>query len=78
MTDPLAADPRSDGTDMVDAARRRMLREGWDLAVCLTDVPLRIAGVRSSPMRAPRTASRCSRFRRWEPCNCAAGHATPW
>lgn len=42
VTDPLAADPRSDGTDMVDAARRRMLREGWDLAVCLTDVPLRI------------------------------------
>ncbi len=42
VTDPLAADPRSDGTEMVDAARRRMLREGWDLAVCLTDVPLRI------------------------------------
>src|SRR5687768_8122288 len=42
VTDPLAADTRFDGTDMVDAARRRMLREGWDLAVCLTDVPLRI------------------------------------
>jgi hypothetical protein len=42
VTDALAADRRSDGTEMVDAARRRMLREGWDLAVCLTDVPLRI------------------------------------
>ena len=41
-TDPLAAYPRCDGSEMVDAARRRMLREGWDLAVCLTDVPLRI------------------------------------
>ena len=28
VTDALAADPGSDGTEMVDAARRRMLREG--------------------------------------------------
>src|SRR5258708_14721296 len=30
------------GTAMIDATRARMLREGWDLAVCLTDLPLRI------------------------------------
>jgi hypothetical protein len=27
---------------MIDAGRERMVREGWDLAVVLTDVPLRI------------------------------------
>jgi uncharacterized membrane protein len=30
------------GTAMIDAARERMLREGWDLAVLLTDLPVRI------------------------------------
>jgi hypothetical protein len=41
VTDALAA--RAEGaTAMIDAARERMLRERWDLAVCLTDVPLRI------------------------------------
>jgi hypothetical protein len=30
------------GTEVIDAARRRMMREGWDLAVVLTDVPLHI------------------------------------
>jgi len=27
---------------MIDMARERMLREGWDLAICITDLPLRI------------------------------------
>jgi uncharacterized membrane protein len=30
------------GTEMIDLARERMLQEGWDLAICLTDLPLRI------------------------------------
>lgn len=30
------------GTAVIDAARERMLREGWNLAVVLTDLPLRI------------------------------------
>ncbi len=30
------------GTEMIDRARERMLQEGWDLAICLTDLPLRI------------------------------------
>jgi hypothetical protein len=42
VTDDLAADARTGATGMIDAARRRMLDQGWDLAVCLTDLPLRI------------------------------------
>jgi hypothetical protein len=41
VTDELAAHG-SQGTALIDAARERMLREGWDLAVVLTDLPLRI------------------------------------
>jgi hypothetical protein len=41
VTDDLAARGTS-GTAIIDAARQRMLREGWDLAVVLTDLPLRI------------------------------------
>jgi len=40
-TDDLAARGTS-GTAIIDAARQRMVREGWDLAVVLTDLPLRI------------------------------------
>jgi uncharacterized membrane protein len=42
VADDLAADARAGATGMIDAARRRMLDEGWDLVVCLTDLPLRI------------------------------------
>ncbi|MCW3004340.1 MAG: hypothetical protein JWQ20_3638 [Conexibacter sp.] len=42
VADPLAATPGTPATQMIDAARRRMLRDGWDLAICLTDLPLRI------------------------------------
>jgi hypothetical protein len=38
----LATGPTTSGIEMIDRARDRMLREGWDLAVCLTDLPLRI------------------------------------
>ena len=41
VSDPLAAEA-TPGTAMIDAGRERMVREGWDLAVVLTDVPLRI------------------------------------
>jgi hypothetical protein len=41
VVDELAARP-SVGTAMIDAARERMLREGWDFVICLTDVPVRI------------------------------------
>ncbi|HST38983.1 MAG TPA: hypothetical protein VLK58_05725 [Conexibacter sp.] len=41
LTDPVAGDPRGGATAMVDAARGRMLAEGWDLAIVLTDLPLR-------------------------------------
>ena len=40
-TDPVVADT-SEGVEAIDFARARLLREGWDLAVCLTDAPLRI------------------------------------
>jgi hypothetical protein len=42
VADPLAAAPGASATAIIDAARRRMLAEGWDLAVCVTDLPLRI------------------------------------
>ena len=40
-TDPAAA-TLSGGVEAIDAARELMLKHGWDLAVCLTDVPVRI------------------------------------
>ena len=42
VTDHLAGDTTAGGIEMIDTARVRMLREGWDLAICLTDLPLRI------------------------------------
>jgi hypothetical protein len=42
VADPLAAEPGVPATEIIDGARRRMLRDGWDLAICLTDLPLRI------------------------------------
>jgi hypothetical protein len=40
-TDPAVADV-SHGVEAIDLARVRLLREGWDMAVCMTDAPLRI------------------------------------
>ena len=40
-TDPAVAD-MSHGVEAIDFARARLLREGWDMAVCMTDAPLRI------------------------------------
>ncbi len=34
--------PSAPATELIDPAHRRLLREDWELAVCLTDVPLRI------------------------------------
>jgi hypothetical protein len=39
--EPMAAASHSD-VDLVEIARRRMLAEGWDIAVCLTDFPIHI------------------------------------
>ena len=33
--------PPSDDATLVAAARDRLLKEGWDLIVCLTDLPLK-------------------------------------
>lgn len=41
MTDPAVAN-MSAGIEAIDVARERMLRHGWDLAVCITDAPVRI------------------------------------
>jgi hypothetical protein len=41
VADAFAADARLSGVDMIDRARERMQHEGWHLAVCLTDLPLR-------------------------------------
>jgi hypothetical protein len=40
-TDPEVADMRH-GVEAIDLARGRLLREGWDMAVCITDAPLRV------------------------------------
>jgi hypothetical protein len=40
-TDPAVAD-MGHGVEAIDLARARLLREGWDMAVCITDAPLRI------------------------------------
>jgi hypothetical protein len=40
-TDPAVAD-MSRGVEAIDLARGRLLGEGWDMAVCVTDAPLRI------------------------------------
>lgn len=32
--------PPTDLTELIDATRRRLLHEGWELAVCVTDLPL--------------------------------------
>jgi hypothetical protein len=41
VADAFAGDVRLSGIDMIDRGRERMQREGWHLAVCLTDLPLR-------------------------------------
>jgi hypothetical protein len=40
-TDPAVAD-MSRGVEAIDFARARLLRDGWDMAVCITDASLRI------------------------------------
>ena len=43
---PIRTEPEAthltSGVDAIDLGRERMLRHGWDLAVCVTDAPLRI------------------------------------
>jgi hypothetical protein len=41
VTDGLVTPP-AHTTELVDAAHRRLLREDWELALCLTDLPLRV------------------------------------
>ncbi|TFV68248.1 UNVERIFIED_ORG: hypothetical protein E4P37_00750 [Bacillus sp. AZ43] len=36
-------EPPADDDELVDAARRRLLAEDWDLVLCLTDVPLELS-----------------------------------
>jgi uncharacterized membrane protein len=42
VTEPLLADPAHGGIEVIDVARERMRAEGWDMAVCISDLPLRI------------------------------------
>jgi uncharacterized membrane protein len=41
VVEPLAV-AGADGIELVEAARRLMMREGWDMAIVLTDLPIRI------------------------------------
>src|SRR5215210_6335943 len=40
VCDPLTGS-EPDATRVIDAGRERMLEESWDLAICMTDLPLR-------------------------------------
>jgi uncharacterized membrane protein len=42
VADRSADDPTLETTELIDAVRRRMVAERWDLALCLTDIPLRL------------------------------------
>jgi hypothetical protein len=53
LADPLVAPPARDA-EIVAAARERLLGRGWDLAICLTDLPLR---TRRRPVVAHASAS---------------------
>jgi hypothetical protein len=41
VTDPLV-EPPAHTTELIDAAHQRLLREDWEIALCVTDLPLRI------------------------------------
>jgi hypothetical protein len=43
VCDPLTGS-EPDAVRVIDAGRERMLEEGWDLAICITDLPLRKDG----------------------------------
>ena len=43
------ADPAADERELIEAARRRALDQGWDVAIGLTDLPL---SIRRNPTRA--------------------------
>lgn len=42
LADPLAVETGRGAIELIDAARARMLQQGWDLSVVLTDLPLRV------------------------------------
>jgi hypothetical protein len=42
VTDEILVDRRLGGVEMIDLVRERMRAEGWDMAVCISDLPLRI------------------------------------
>jgi hypothetical protein len=42
VVEPRAGEPGASAADVIEAARERMLGEGWTLAMCLTDLPLRV------------------------------------
>jgi hypothetical protein len=43
VCDPLTGS-EPDAVRVIDAGRERMLEEGWDLAICITDLPIRNDG----------------------------------
>ncbi|MDX6534359.1 MAG: hypothetical protein QOF68_2103 [Gaiellales bacterium] len=53
--------PPATVSEIFEAARRRLLEGGWDIAMVVTDLPLRRAGRPvASQARAPRTGLRSS------------------
>ena len=57
VCDPLSgSDP--DAVRVIDAGHERMVEEGWDLALCLTDLPLRTDG---RERRSSSSSTSCTR-----------------
>ena len=63
---PVVVDPLTgsghDAPEILDVCRERMLSEGWDLSVCLTDLPI-YRGGSSRRTSAGSVRSRVSHFR---------------
>jgi len=61
-----AAEPSADSSELFESVRGRLLTEGWDLALGLTELPLR-SGKRPIPLRLIRSDQLALyRFQRWE------------
>src|SRR5829696_1741151 len=64
--------PRRDGgaEALLDDLARRRTDDGWDVAICLTDLPLHAEGCRSSRRPPPGTGSRWCPCPRWDCASC--------
>jgi hypothetical protein len=72
--EPVEAAP--DHERLMDKARARVDGTGWDMAVCLVDLPVTTSNGCSRRPSTCGTAPRCARCRRWAGSRCAAARWT--